>query len=372
MQFQSPMNLRGLLETMLRNDASDLHLKVGSPPVVRLHGRLAPIEGESPVSRDEMDGTLRDLLTDAQYEEFLANRELDCAIGVSQLGRFRMNLAFQRGTPTVSLRAIPVSIKSLESLNLPPVIGELASKSRGLVLVTGITGSGKTTTLAAMIEHINQRKQVKVVTIEDPIEYLFRDNKSFISQREVGTDTNDFTTALRHVLRQDPEVIMIGEIRDTETMDIALKAANSGHLVFATLHTTNAVQTIQRILTFFPAHQHSEVRSMLAENLHGVVSLRLIERANGAGRLPACEVMVSTEAIRDYLQSPDTLEEIAELIAEGGTQYGMQSFDQSLMRLLGEGHITEEEAMAHASNPSEFALRLRGIEGTSERTWGAV
>ncbi|HUP19405.1 MAG TPA: PilT/PilU family type 4a pilus ATPase [Gemmatimonadota bacterium] len=362
------MEVREVLKTMLQSDASDLHLKVGAPPIVRLHGELAPVEGP-PLSREEMDRVLRELLTEDQLRGFAGSHELDCAIGVRQLGRFRINAAFQRGTPTITIRAIPVSIKSILALNLPPVIGSIALRPRGLVLVTGVTGSGKTTTLAAMIEHINARRRVKIVTIEDPIEYLFRDNKAFISQREVGTDTGSFETALRHVLRQDPDVLMVGEIRDQETMDIAIKAANTGHLVFATLHTTNAVQTIQRVLTFFPIHQHNEVRALLAENLQGVVSQRLLQRVDGKGRVPSTEVMVSTEAIRDFLHSPDSLDKIQELISEGHVQYGMQTFDQSLMALFREGMITEQEALDNASNSSEFALRLRGIESASDRAW---
>lgn len=365
------MDVREVLKSMLQSDASDLHLKVGAPPIVRVHGELVPSDGP-PLSREEMDRVLREILAEDQLREFADTHELDCAIGVRQLGRFRVNAAFQRGTPTVTIRAIPVSIKSIAALGLPPIIGSICLRVRGLVLVTGITGSGKTTTLAAMIEHINARRRVKIVTIEDPIEYLFRDNQSFISQREVGTDTTTFQTALRHVLRQDPDVLMIGEIRDQDTMDIAVKAANTGHLVFATLHTTNAVQTIQRVLTFFPIHQHGEVRSLLAENLLGVVSLRLLPRADGKGRVPAAEVMVSTEAIRDFLHSPDTLDQIQELISEGHVQYGMQTFDQSLMALYREGRITEKDALDSATNSSEFALKLRGIESASDRAWGTT
>lgn len=362
------MDIRDHLKVMLQNEASDLHLKVGVAPVYRMHGSLAPAD-EPPLSREDLDKTLQDLLTDDQLAEFVTDHELDCAVGVRQLGRFRVNVAVQRGTPTITIRAIPISIKSIHALDLPPVVGEIALMSRGLVLVTGITGSGKSTTLAAMLEHINSRKRVKAVTIEDPIEYLFRDDKSFIAQREVGTDTHSFAAGLRHVLRQDPDVIMIGEIRDEVTMDIALKAANTGHLVLATLHTTNAVQTMQRVLSFYPTHQHREVRSLLAENLRGVISLRLIPRAEGKGRVPASEIMVSTQAIREYLHSPDTLDAIGELIEEGTVQYGMQTFDQSLMRLLKNGKITEEAALEHATNSSEFALKLRGIESASDRAW---
>lgn len=362
------MDIRENLKTMLQNGASDLHLKVGVAPTYRLHGALVPSES-TPLSREDMERILKDMLTENQLRDFAASHELDCAIGVRQLGRFRVNAGIQRGTATVTIRAIPISIKSIHALNLPPVVGEIALRPRGLVLVTGITGSGKSTTLAAMLEHINARKQVKIVTIEDPIEYLFRDDQAFVTQREVGTDTHSFEAGLRHVLRQDPDVIMIGEIRDAESMDIGLKASNTGHLVLATLHTTNAVQTMQRVLSFYPTHQHREIRALLAENLQGVISLRLIPRADGEGRVPACEIMVSTEAIRDYLHSPDTLDAISELIEEGTVQYNMQTFDQSLMRLYRDGQITQEQALEQATNTSEFALKLRGIESASDRSW---
>lgn len=362
------MELKDVLKEMLQNEASDLHLKVGSPPVARVHGHLVPMD-RPPLAQGDIDQTLEELLTERQRQTFAENHELDCAIGIQQLGRFRLNVGLQRGTPTLTLRAIPISIRSLSALNLPPVIGDLCLKPRGLVLVTGITGSGKTTTLAAMVEHVNMRRQVKIVTIEDPIEYLFRDNQAYITQREVGDDTGDFHLGLRYALRQDPDILMVGEIRDVETMDTALKAANTGHLVMSSLHTTNAIQTIQRILTFFPPRQHGEVRSLLAENLMGVISLRLIPRSDGIGRVPACEIMVHTEAIRDYLHDPDKLSEIAELISEGSVQYGMQSFDQSLMSLYQDGRITEEEALVNATNSAEFALQLRGIESTSDRIW---
>ena len=353
---------------MLQNEASDLHLKVGSPPILRLNGELVPLEHPL-VPREEIDQVMGELLTQPQRDRFLETHELDCAVGVRQLGRFRINVALQRGTPTITMRAIPISIKSIGSLNLPAIIGELALRPRGLVLVTGITGSGKTTTLAAMVEHVNARKRVKIVTIEDPIEYLFRDNQAFISQREVATDTESFAMGLRHVLRQDPDVIMIGEIRDIETMETAIKAANTGHLVFATLHTTDAVQTIQRVLTFFPPHHHHEVRTLLAESLQGVVSLRLIPKADGQGRVPACEVMVASQAIREFIATPSDQHTIPDLMAQGLVEYGMQTFDQSLMQLHGNGLITEQEALSNATNPAEFALRLRGIEATSDRVW---
>jgi twitching motility protein PilT len=362
------MDLKEILRSMLQHEASDLHLKVGAPPVVRLLGQLVPMDHPT-LSREDMDEVVVQLTSPEQRAQFERERELDFAVGVPQLGRFRVNLGMQRGTPTGTLRSIPVSVKSLTALHLPPIVGALALRQRGIILLTGITGSGKSTTLAAMVEHINANRRLKIVTIEDPIEFLIRDNKSFVMQREVGVDTADYASGLRHVLRQEPDVLMVGEIRDVESMDIALKAANTGHLVFATLHTTDAVQTLQRIMTFFPPERGQEVRSLLAENLQGVVSLRLIRTADGKGRVPACEVMVATEAIRDFLHSGERPSKIAELIAEGGVQYGMQTFDQSLMQLYQEGQIDQEEALANATNRSEFALKLRGIEGTSGRVW---
>ncbi|CAN5197639.1 MAG: PilT/PilU family type 4a pilus ATPase [Gemmatimonadetes bacterium] len=365
------MDLKSILRTMLQNEASDLHLKVGAPPAVRLHGDLAALH-HPPLTADDIEGVLSELLSGEQRERLRGTLELDVGIGVRQMGRFRLNVGIQRGTPTLTLRAIPFDIKDLEALGLPPVVSELALLPRGLVLVTGITGSGKTTTLAGMIDHINRNRRAKIVTIEDPIEFLVRDNQSFIIQREVGTDTLDFHTGLRHVLRQDPDVMMVGEIRDLETMETALEAANTGHLVLATLHTTDAVQTIQRILTFFPPHEHGEIRALMAENLKGVISLRLISRADAKGRVPACEVMVTSEAIRDHLHSGGLPSAIAELLREGGVQYGMQSFDQSLMALFQDGRITDREALANATNPGEFRLKLRGVETSSDRTWGTA
>ncbi len=360
------MELTEILRATLQSEASDLHLKVGAPPMVRVDGALVPME-HSVLTRQDLDRIVDELLDERQRDELAAERELDCSASIRGLGRFRVNAALQRGTPTLTLRAIPIETPGIETLNLPPVVGRLALRTRGLILVTGVTGSGKTTTLASMIGHINANRRVKIVTIEDPIEFLFRDNKAFVAQREVGSDTLSFHAGLRHVLRQDPDVLMIGEIRDTETMDTALKAANTGHLVFATLHTTNAIQTIQRILTFFPPRQHAEVRGLVAENLAGVISLRLIPRADGNGRIPACEVMVGTEAIREFLQSSGELGQIAELIAEGGVQYGMQTFDQSLMELYQSRKISQDEALANATNAAEFELRLRGIESVSDR-----
>ncbi|MBA2565190.1 MAG: PilT/PilU family type 4a pilus ATPase, partial [Gemmatimonadetes bacterium] len=291
------------------------------------------------------------------------------ALSVAGLGRFRFNVSFQRSTPAFSIRAIPVEFKSIHELNLPPVVESLALLPRGLVLITGVTGSGKSTTLAAMIQHINQNERMKIVTIEDPVEFQFRDQLSIISQREIGSDTQTFSSALRHILRQDPDVIMVGEIRDSETMYMALQAADTGHLVLSTLHTTNAPQTLSRILSFFPPYQQAEIRSMLAANLASIVSMRLIPAAEGDGQLPACEVLVSTEAVREHILDPARTGMIPNLLEEGHVQYGMQSFDQALMQLFRAGSVRYEDALFASTTPGEFALKVKGVESASDARW---
>ena len=294
---------------------------------------------------------------------------MDFGIGVPGIGRFRTNLYNQRGTVAFALRAIPYEVRTISELQLPAVIEALASRPRGLVLVTGPTGSGKSTTLAAMIEHINRTRRVNIITVEDPIEFLHRDQLSSVSQREVGSDTMSFGGALRHVLRQDPDVILIGEIRDSETMDTALKAADTGHLVLSTIHTTDATQTISRILSFYPPFQHGEIRMLLSTALAAVISMRLVPRADGRGRVPAIEILVNSAAVADNIRDMNKALNIPDLIAEGGVSYGMQSFDQSLMRWLQEGTIAYDEAVRNATNPSEFALRVSGISAASDRTF---
>lgn len=362
--------LRAALEEMIRRGASDLHLKVGRPPVLRINGNLFDTE-LAPLRPEDLKRCLEQVMNAEQREHFAAHKEMDFAIGVQGLGRFRINVFQQRGTLGFSLRAIPIEIPTLDDLHLPAVLQEVALYPRGLVLVTGITGSGKSTTLASMIRHLNERRSVNIVTIEDPIEFLHRDVRSYISQREVGTDTLTFHDALRHVLRQDPDVIMLGEIRDRETMETCLKAADTGHLVLATLHTTDAAQTVGRIISFFPPHQQAEVRELLASVLKAVVSLRLIPRLDGQGRIPATEVMINTAAIADRIRAGDQLHTIPELIAEGRIQYGMQTFDQSLMELYQNEMISFDWAMFYASNPGEFALRVSGIQGVAEVGWTA-
>jgi twitching motility protein PilT len=368
---ESEFRLRRALEEMVRRHASDLHLKVGRPPVLRVHGTL--METDQPVLRpDDVKRCAEQILSPRQREELAEQKELDFAIGVQGLGRFRVNLFQQRGTLGFVFRAIPFEIPSLRDLMLPPVLEEIALSPRGLVLVTGVTGSGKSTTLAAMLRHLNDHRSVNIMTIEDPIEFLHRDQQSLISQREVGTDTLSFNEALRHVLRQDPDVVMLGEIRDRVSMETVLKAANTGHTVMSTLHTTDTSQTISRVISFFPPHQHAEIRGLLADSLRAIISMRLIPRTDGRGRAPAAEILVNTAAVSDRIRQGDMIHTLRDLIAEGRNQYGMQTFDQSLMDLYRRGLISEEAALQYATNPSEFQLRASGIEASSDLTFDAT
>lgn len=361
-------NFKAVLQQLVQRNASDLHLKVGRPPTLRLHGDLVPLDHPA-LRPEDLKGLAEQLMTPRQVKEFTENKECDFAIGVPGIGRFRCNVYQQRGSLCYAMRAIPYQARTIKELNLPPVLEEIALKPRGLVLVTGITGSGKSTALAAMVQHINEHRKANVITIEDPIEFLHRDINCHINQREVGTDTATFAQALRRVLRQDPDVILIGEIRDLETLDTALKAADTGHLVFSTLHTTDATQTINRVLSFYPPHQQAEVRFSLASALQAVVSLRLVPRADKAGRVPACEVLINTQTVRDQIRDMDKTLNIPDLIKEGAVQYGMQSFDQSLMHYYSQGTISYESAVFYATSPSEFALRVQGVAGTSDTSW---
>ena len=357
-----------VLQQLVQMNASDLHLKVGRPPTVRVNGDLQPLEFAA-LKPEDLKTLGEQLMNPKQVKQFTDDKECDFAIGVPGIGRFRVNLYQQRGSLCYAMRSIPYQAKTLQELSLPPVLEEIALKPRGLVLVTGVTGSGKSTALAAMIQHINENHKVNIITIEDPIEFLHRDINCHINQREVGTDTASFAQALRRVLRQDPDVILIGEIRDLETLDVALKAADTGHLVFSTLHTTDATQTIQRVLSFYPPHQQAEVRFSLANALQAVVSLRLVPRADKPGRVPACEVLVNTAAVRDQIRDMEKALNIPDLIREGTTQYGMQTFDQSLMQWYSQGTISYESALFYATSPAEFALRVQGVAGTSDQSW---
>lgn len=364
----SGFDYRAALRQMLDQNASDLHLKVGCAPTLRVDGELRTL-GTAPLRSDDMKSLADQILPPKRQREFAEIKEADFALGVAGVGRFRVNAYQQRGTIAYAFRVVPFQAQTVAELNLPAVVEQIALKPRGLVLVTGVTGSGKSTALAAMIQHINQKRSANIITIEDPIEFLHRDNKSRISQREVGTDTASFEQALRRVLRQDPDVLLVGEIRDLPTLDTAMKAADTGHLVFSTLHTTDATQTINRVLSFYPPHQQAEVRFLLASALEAVISMRLIPRADRAGRVPATEILINTAAVRDNIRDMSKSLNIPDLIAEGTIQYGMQSFDQSLMNWFVKGVISYEHALYYATNPSEFALRVQGVASTSDAKW---
>ena len=364
----SGFNFKSVLQELIQRNASDLHLKVGRPPTLRVNGELEPL-GRPPMRPEDLKALAEQLMTPRQVKQFAEEKECDFAIGVPGIGRFRVNVYQQRGSLCYAMRAIPYQARTIAELNLPPVLEEIAMKPRGLVLVTGITGSGKSTALAGMIQHVNEHRRANIITIEDPIEFLHRDINCHINQREVGTDTATFGQALRRVLRQDPDVVLIGEIRDIETLDTALKAADTGHLVFSTLHTTDATQTINRVLSFYPPHQQAEVRFSLATALQAVVSLRLVPRADKPGRIPACEILINTAAVRDNIRDMNATLNIPDLIKEGTVQYGMQSFDQSLMGWYTKGIISYESAVFFATSPGEFALRVQGVAGTSDNTW---
>jgi twitching motility protein PilT len=367
---QLSAQLRSWLASLIEREGSDLHLKVGRPPTIRLAGELVGLDHPS-LKAEDLSALAEQIMPQRYLKEFQQTREADFAIGVSGIGRFRVNAYQQRGTVSFALRGIPYQTRSVTELYLPQVVEELALRPRGLVLVTGITGSGKSTALAAMIHHVNQHRAANVITIEDPVEFLHRDIRSHVSQREVGTDTLSFASALRRVLRQDPDVILIGEIRDLDTLDTALKAADTGHLVFSTLHTTDTSSTISRILSFYPPHQQAEVRFNLANALAGIISLRLVPRKDGKGRVPATEVLVNTAAVRDKIRDPSASLDIIDLIKDGTVQYGMQTFDQSLLAWYTRGVISYDQAIFYATNPSEFALQIQGVGSASDSSWDA-
>ncbi|MGM0484269.1 MAG: type IV pilus twitching motility protein PilT [Candidatus Krumholzibacteriota bacterium] len=362
------MKIKAILEETIARKASDLHLKAGIPPVLRIDGKLTKLDFEKPSTKDMQD-IADQILSPGQRKKFMEEKEVDFAFGVPGLARFRANFYVQRGSIAMVFRHVPVKIFGIDELLLPPVIKKLCTSERGLIFVTGTVGSGKSTTLAAMVREINETTSKNIITVEDPIEFLHHDRKSIVNQREIGNDTQSFHEALRHILRQDPDVILVGEIRDSETMEIALKAADTGHLVLSTLHTMDATQTINRVISFFPPHQHQEIRYLLATTLRSVISQRLIPLAGKTGRAPAVEVMVVTSAIREYIIDPEKQELIKQAIKEGVSSHGMQSFDQSLMKLLTEGMISKEEALRHSSNPHEFELRLKGIQSASDKSW---
>ncbi len=360
------MNINDLLQAAVAAGASDLHLKVGSFPMMRVNGTLAVASEEKRLDRADTEAMASELFSDEQRDKFRRVQEVDLAYSIPGLGRFRVNVFQQRGTVGLVLRVIPMRIKNIDELGLPPVLKRIAAEERGLVLVTGTTGSGKSTTLAAMIDYINTTRAAHIMTVEDPIEYLHRDHHSIVNQREVSVDTQSFSHALRSALRQDPDVILVGEMRDHETVETALLAAETGHLVFSTLHTLDATETINRIIAVFPPHQQRQVRIQLASVLKGAVAQRLLPRADGAGRVPAVEVMIATGFIRDCIVDKDRTGQIHGAIAAGTSQYGMQTFDQSIFALYRQGFVTLEEALRWATNVDEFKLKVQGISTTSD------
>jgi twitching motility protein PilT len=345
------------LRTLIERDGSDLHVKVGVPPTARLHGDLAPLEGYQPLRPDDTEKAFQDMAEVRSLTEFEECGEADFSYAIKGLSRFRVNAFKQRGSISIVCRAIPFSIRSVEDLGLPPVVTKLAEEQRGIILVTGTTGSGKSTTLAAMIDHINRNRSDHIVTLEDPIEYLHPDKNSIVNQREVGSDTESFGRAMRRVLRQDPDVILIGEMRDEETVRTALSAAETGHLVLSTVHTLDATETINRIVDFFEPHQQHQARVMLAATLKGAIAQRLVPDVTGDGRVPASEILVVTGRVQDLIMNPEETGKITEVIAEG-EYYGMRTFDQSLLQYVMEGKITEHIALEYASSPHDFKLML--------------
>lgn len=360
------IDLSAILNYAVKEKASDVHIKSGLPPVLRVNGELIPIKNHPRLAPDEVSQTALSLMNETQKEVFKEKHQVDVAHSVPGLGRFRVNIFQQRGAVGIVLRVIPMAIQSFEDLHLPDIVKKLSSEVRGLVLVTGITGSGKSTTLATMMDYINNSRSCNIISVEDPIEFLHRDKKSIINQREIGVDTQSFSEALRGALRQDPDVIMVGEMRDMETIEIAMTAAETGHLVLSTLHTIDAMETINRIVGVFPPYQQKQIRIQLAGVIKGVISQRLMATKDGQGRVPAIEVLVSTGFIRECIEDKEKTKEIRDAIAKGQTTYGMQTFDQSLMSLMQQGLIDYDSALKQSSNPDDFALKVKGISTGSE------
>jgi twitching motility protein PilT len=363
------MELNDVLTVAIKGSASDIHLKSGLPPMFRVDGALVPLKDAKRLAPEDIGRMAASIMTNSQKERFKEENELDMSYGVPGLGRFRVNVFMQRSMIGMVLRVIPFKILTLEQLNLPKVLETIAGEERGLVLVTGTTGSGKSTTLASLIDHINGNRTAHILTVEDPIEFLIRDKRSVVNQREVGVDTKSFARALRSALREDPDVILVGEMRDLETIEIAMTAAATGHLVMSTLHTLDATETISRIVAVFPPHQHKQVRLQLGATIKAIISQRLVPRADGHGRVAAVEIMRITARTRELIEDKDRTKELHDAIAQGHVSYGMQTFDQSLMKLLTSQLITYEEALRQASNRDDFALRVSGIGGTSDASW---
>ena len=362
------LDLQKMFASLLEMGGSDIHLKVGIKPIFRINGELVDW-GDDIIAMDEMNDIADGLMGKKEKETFAEQKEVDFGFGVKGVGRFRVNIYKQRGTVAVAIRAIPFDIKSIDELHLPEVLKKACSTPRGMIIVTGTVGSGKSTTIASMLEYINQTRRTNIITIEDPIEFLFRDKKSVIHQREVGSDTDSYQGSLRYLLRQDPDIIMIGEIRDPDSMYTAIRAANTGHLVFTTLHTTDAIQTISRILSFFPGDLQNEVRNLLAVTLTCIVSQRLIPTRDGKGRVPATEILINNETVKEAIIEPAKQADIRMSIEKGEVIYGMHNFDQSIYKLYEKGLISYEEAMRGASTPADFERRLKGLDSSGDNNY---
>lgn len=363
------IKLDKILRTALKSGASDIHLRAGMRPVFRVEGDLLPLKGTARLTPEHTEKMAKIIASEEEFAEFQETGDLDISYALEASGRFRVNLFLQRGSIGLVLRVIPFSVPPMSELDLPNVVNDIAEKRRGLILVTGATGSGKSTTMASMLSHINNTRTEHIVTVEDPIEYLLDDKKSIISQREIGTDTSSFATAVRAALRQDPDVMMIGELRDYETMEIALTAAETGHLVLSTLHTTEAAEAVNRLVTAFPSHLRDQARKQFATLFQGVIAQRLIPRADGNGRIPATEVMIGTSRIRELIEKEAGTKKLTDEISEGRDRYGMHTFDQSLMDLVNQDLISYEAALKHASNPEDFKLRASGVGSISDSSW---
>jgi twitching motility protein PilT len=360
------MHINDILKVAVERKASDIHIKVGAHPVLRIDGRLQVLTEFKRMMQEDTIAMAFSMMSSRQKERFKHLLETDIAYSVPGMGRFRCNIFQQRGSVGLVLRLIPARIQTFKELMLPQVLEKICEEQRGLVLVTGTTGSGKSTTLASMIDFVNTRRIEHIMTIEDPIEFLHRDKKSIINQREVDVDTKQFSAALRSAMRQDPDVILVGEMRDYETIETALLAAETGHLVLSTLHTVDATETVNRIISVFPPHQQKQIRIQLAAVLKAIVSMRLLPRADGLGRVPAVEILISTGYIRDCIENKEKTKLIRDAINQGTSQYGMQTFDQSLYLLYKNGLITLEEALRRATNPDEFKLKIQGIQSTAD------
>jgi len=358
------VNINTLLKVMVEKETSDLHLKAGSQPTLRINGELVSVD-VPPLSVSEMEDMVATILNEKQVEEFFSKKEIDIAYSAPKLGRFRTNIFFQRGSIAIAMRRVNTDPPTFEALHLPPVFEKISAIKKGFVLITGPTSCGKSTTQAAMIEYLNSHNRCRIITIEDPIEFLYRDNKSMISQREVGIDTKSFIAAMRHVVRQDPDVILIGEMRDPETFSVAMTASETGHLVISTLHTADVTQSLMRIYDFFPPSQHEQIRSLLAMNLKALTCQQLVNRADGKGLVPAVEVMIVTPPIVKLIRE-NRFEKIP-LVIQSGEHDGMQTFNQSLLKLVKSKMITESEALAKSTNPDALKMNIKGIYLDEER-----